>query len=171
MSVTKTAPTSDPVAQQAEPANLTSTVWKAFEAAKLTPVRIDCQSYAIPGQPKQDMSCHSRLKADVPTFKRHLEGEHGGEYQFYLKRSETKAAPVWQELAVSGLEAVDFRCEICDQRLRFHPSSFTSHLKSHPGKTKSAYKELRLKEPEAIGVFNITLSYSKPELLDDSDFQ
>jgi hypothetical protein len=175
MPPTKTAPTSEPVATPIEQASTPSspketyTNWKAFVAAKLVPVRIDCQSYSIRGRQGHDASCHSRLPLPTSptTFADHILKEHGGKFQFYLRKSDGKQSPLWEELSTSGLEAADIRCEVCDEQLRFHPSSFEKHLRRHPGKSKQAYTQVIAADQNAQGLFNITLGARAPESVED----
>lgn len=164
----KTATTSEPVASStAAPETYTS--WKSLTQAKLIPIRVDCQTYPINGVQKADLSCHTRLIPAVDTFKRHMAAEHGGEFQFYVRKSEGKASPLWEDLTFSGLEASDLRCAVCNEKLRFHPASFERHLRPHAGNTKQAYNEMRMREPQAMGQFNVSLGLrrSTPDSSDE----
>lgn len=141
--------------------NKTYTNWKAFDQAKLVVTSAKCESY----RPVflHDGSCHSNLILKAENFIRHIQGDHGGGFRLFVKAAEAngKASPLWQELADAGLEAHDFRCEICDKQLRFAPSSFIGHLKAHSGKTRRV---------NLGGVFNVVLSLAKPEdVLDEDD--
>jgi hypothetical protein len=148
----------------------TYTNWRAFAAAKLVPVRIDCHSYATKGRQGHDASCHSRipLPATPAIFsENHIAKDHGGKFQFYLRKSDGKQSPLWEQLMSSGLEALDLRCEVCDEQLRFHPSSFEKHLRRHPGQTKQAYTQVIAADQNAQGLFNVTLGVKRPESVED----
>jgi hypothetical protein len=64
-----------------------------------------------------------------------------------LRRSD-KPVKLWDQLAEAGLEAVDFRCEICDKQLPFHSNHLDACMKPHAGKSR------RVKEG---GHFNVTI--------------
>ncbi len=130
----------------------TYTNWKVFEQMKLTPVTIKCEGY----RPlfMADISCHSNLRFTAATIKNHVDGDHGGGFRFFLKTTDGKPHPIWAELEAAGMEAHDFRCEICDSQLRFAPTSIASHLKAHSGKTRRVL-------PGAT--FNLLIGSGKPE--------
>lgn len=130
------------------------TKWTAFAKAGLTPTLIKCQAY----QPfhRVDRSCHTNLKFDSVTFRRHLESEHGGALQLQLRKTDSaKALALWEELEASGLEAYDFRCDNCDKQLRFQPVSILGCMKQHGGKTRRSYPG---------GNYNITLGLGRPDM-------
>lgn len=150
-------PKATPVAETPKPKTFTN--WKAFEQAKLVPATIKCEAYRPVFQ--HDASCHSNLLFTVETLQRHIDGDHGGGFRFFLKQTDGKPSPLWKALEEAGLEAHDFRCEICDKQLRFHPSSIIPHLKAHGGKTRRVLPG---------GVFNMVLSKGRPEIeLTDED--
>lgn len=137
----------------------TYTNWKAFEQAKLTPVTIKCEGY----HPVflHDSSCHSNLLFTAKSIQNHIENEHGGGFRFFLKLTDGKPSNLWSELAEAGLEGHDFRCEVCDKQLRYHPSSIIPHLKAHSGKTRRV---------NPGGVFNMVIATGRPEIaLTDED--
>lgn len=136
----------------------TFTDWQAFAKAGLVPVGVACQAYAPTH--RNDTSCHSYLRYTAETLRRHTEGGHGGAFQFYLKRTDsTKPSKLWKELAESGLEAYDLRCDICDATLRFHPSSILPHCKPHRGKLSKNqdYPIMKSAQSKAEGKFNVTV--------------
>jgi len=148
-----------PVAEPTTTKSKTYTNWKAFEQAKLAPVTIKCEGYRpVFGA---DYSCHSALLLKGQVLKNHIDNDHGGGFRFFLKATEGKTHPIWQELQDLGLEAHDFRCEICDKTLRFAPASIIPHLKPHSGKTRRVFPG---------STFNMVLSAAKPEeVLDDTE--
>lgn len=134
------------------------TKWTAFEQAGLVPVQISCQAYKpVHGA---DMSCHTRLLFNADTLKRHMDSEHGGGFYFVLRKTDGKPSPLWKQMEQLGLEAHDFRCDNCDAQLRFHPSSFTNHMRAHGGKTRRVYDG---------GRFNVTLGMSRPDREENDD--
>ena len=140
----------------------TTTNWKAFQDAGLVPVAIECQAY--PPTHLNDTSCHSKLLFNAETLKAHCLAEHGGAYQFYLRKTDGRPAKLWDDLMVSGLEAQDFRCSACNAILRFHPTSFLAHLKGHRGNTRQSYAEIIRRHPKAIGCLNVTVSASSGQV-------
>lgn len=138
----------------------TYTNWKAFEQMKLVPTSIKCEGY----RPVflADMSCHSHMQFKASTIASHIDGEHGGGFRFFLKTTDGKPHPIWQELEDAGLEAHDFRCEICDAQLRFAPSSIAAHLKPHSGKTRRVLPG---------GVLNLLIGKGKPEREEVDDIE
>lgn len=160
-------PKAEPAPVSATP-NSTYTNWDAFAKIGLVPVALECHAY----KPVHlsDFSCHTRLKFDSETLKRHMVGEHGGAYLFALRSSDGKISPLWKDLAASGLEAQDFRCEVCDAVLRFHPSSIAQHNKPHRGKTRMAYRQLSDTYAKATGFFSMTLGAQRPEVEDSEEF-
>lgn len=134
----------------------TFTNWKAFADAKLTPATISCQAY----KPIHlaDMSCHTRLLFHAATLKRHIEAEHGAGFQFLVKNTDGKPSPFWTELEELGLEAHDFRCDVCDEELRFNPTTILRHMRNHAGKTRKAGPG---------GMFNVTIGFSAPDRSED----
>lgn len=151
-------------------ASKTATNWSVFEKAHLTPVTIKCDAYSIPGENFSDFSCHTALQFKTDSFKEHIKHEHGNRFRFILRLNDGKASPLWKDLEASGLEAADFRCEVCNEKLRFHPASLQRHLKPHQGKIRQAYAELARNNPKAVGFFCFTLgSQPAEEQLEDLD--
>lgn len=145
--------------EQPKAASKTFTNWDAFAKAGLRPVTITCQAYAP--YHRVDRSCHSNLRFKPEDFKRHMPG-CGGALQLTLKKVDGKESALWKELSESGLEAHDFRCDICDKQLAFRPSSILPCLRAHSGKTRRVHPG---------GKFNITLGEVREqdeELSDDA---
>lgn len=145
----------------------TSTNWKAFQDAGLVPVAIECQVY--PPTHQNDFSCHTKLLFEADTLKRHLQGEHGGAYCIYLRKTDGRPAKLWEDLMNSGLEAQDFRCGACSAILRFHPTSMANHLKGHRGNTRQSYAEIIRRHPKSIGMFQVTVSDTAVQQTEDLD--
>lgn len=151
----------------------TYTNWSAFEKAGLKPTTIYCKAY----RPvfRNDSSCHTKLIMKADSLVNHAMPEpqghgHGGGFLFCLKKTDSnKPVAIWGEIQNAALEAVDFRCEVCNAQLRFHPTSFNAHLKPHAGKTKQAYQEFSREHPGAVGFFSLKLSKERPENLEDAD--
>lgn len=122
------------------------TNWSALKSAQVVPTSLECNSY----RPfhRVDLSCHTRLVPRAESVVRHLEMGHGGGFQIKLRRAD-KPWPEWERLGELGLEASDFRCEICDKQVPFHPIHILNHLKSHSGK---------IKRVSPGGVFNLTVT-------------
>ena len=148
------------------PKSRSYTNWDAFTKAGLVPVSIKCEGYA----PffTSDPSCHSYVKLDAVNLKQHYESEHGGGFRLFLKKSDGKSHPLWNELSLAQLEAGDFRCEVCNEKLRFHPTSILPHAKQHRGMTRQAYATLSRDNKEAVAFLNIALR-DTPVEVDDSD--
>jgi hypothetical protein len=146
MSKSDTAPSAAP---------RTTTNWKAFQDAGLVPVAVKCQAY----HPihLNDVSCHTKVPFSAENLQRHTAMEHGGAFQIYLRKTDGRPAKFWEDLMVSGLEALDFRCGSCKAKLRFHPSSFMAHLKGHRGITRQSYAEILRDQPKAIGMVEVTV--------------
>ena len=75
-------------AEAANASKKTYTNWEAFAKAGLIPATLRCQSY----KPVHlsDSSCHSNLKFDAATLKRHFDGEHGGGFWVDVRKTEGK---------------------------------------------------------------------------------
>ena len=165
-------PTKTDAAQQAiqaatpvPPVAKTHTQWEAFAKAGLAPIAIECSSYHPPHT--TDFSCHTKLKLDTETLKRHIASEHGGVFHLYLRKTE-KPSPLWAELALSGLEAHDIRCAACDKQFRFHPTSILPCTRPHRGKTKVAYRESLGDQVGCVIRVLVTLALTPPPA-DDAD--
>jgi hypothetical protein len=138
----------------------TQTNWDALTKAGLRPTVVFCQAYADQSGrllSRVDTSCHSRLIPKAENLITHYKGGHGGEFKIGVRKSDNKPSPMWAELAAAGIEAVDFRCEVCGVPLRFHPTSFIQHLRSHTGKTKQAYIQMTRDIPGSLGMFSFKL--------------
>jgi hypothetical protein len=150
----------------------TTTNWKAFQDAGLVPVAIECQTY--PPIHQHDYSCHTKLTFTIENLKRHLAAEHGGAYCIYLRKTDGRPAKFWDDMMESGLEAVDFRCGVCqgdrpDRNMRFHPTSLAQHMKSHRGNSKQSYAEVGRRHPKAIGLVQVTVSDTAVQQTEDLD--
>ena len=129
----------------------THTKWGALEEAKVIPTQIVCDGY----RPYHgfNLGCHSKLRLDVEQMKAHVEGGHGGGFMMKFRKGD-KAWPGWRKLGELGIEAVDFRCEICNAVIPFNPMHILKHMRSHAGKQKRMLPG---------GLYNITLSVGMPE--------
>ena len=141
----------------------TRTNWRALADAGLVPIMLDCQAY----KPTHlaDMSCHTHIRFNTDTIKRHIGGEHGGGFQLFVKRQDSKKSkesPLWEDLMNSGLEAADFKCNIChaepQQMLRFSAAEILQHVKPHRGKTRQEYQLMLQRNPRSEGLLNITFA-------------
>ncbi len=147
--------------QPEEAARKSATNWMALAKAGVKPITVRCQTY--PPIFRSDASCHSALIMNAATLKRHMESEHGGAYYVQLAPNDGKTHALWADLETSGLEAQDFRCELCDEvlRLPLHPSNFapsSKHMRPHGGKSRRVYPG---------GKFNFYVSMTKPEGSED----
>ena len=153
-------PKATSVAKTPEPVkSKTYTNWKAFNQARLVPTILTCSAY----KPVHlaDMSCHTKLLITGESVQKHIEHDHSGGFIVQVKTSDGKLSNFWQELEDLGLEAHDFRCDICNKILRFHASSIIPHMKAHGGKTRRVLPG---------GLFAFTISAGRPEqALDDED--
>ena len=124
----------------------TFTNWGAFKKASLTPVQILCTEY----QPFHTSvtGCHSRLLLTAEAMLQHITADHGGGFQLTLVQA-AKPWDGWDKLEAAGLEAADFRCDVCDAVLRLTPSNILKHMRTHISKFRRAQEG---------GVFNLTLS-------------
>lgn len=154
-----------------KPESKTYTNWNAFNLAKLRPVMVVCQGYR-PAM-RQDFSCHTRLIPSGETLSKHIAHDHGGGFRLSLRRSDSKASPLWDDIADQGLEAHDFRCAACNAELRFHPTSLAPHSKPHSGMNRQSYAELARLAPGATLFINVLLKKGRPEagLTDEDEFE
>jgi hypothetical protein len=141
-----------------EPAKTVSSVnWKAFEQARLNPAELICNTYPGMHSGPFDISCHSRVRLNVDSIKAHILARHGTKlgcgYSLRLKQSDGRVWKGWKALAESDVEVVDFRCEVCDENVRFLPQNILHHMRMHSGKTR------KLQKGE---LFNITLTCNMP---------
>lgn len=148
--------------EQAKPVSKKSfTNWDAFAKAGLRPVTVKCQAY----KPVHlsDRSCHSNLLFTADALKRHVDADHGGAIQITLKKVDGSGSVgnFWKALAESGLEAYDFRCDVCDKVLKFHPTSILGCMRSHNGKTRRVLPG---------GHYNLTLGLGRGEFTEDDDY-
>ena len=155
---TETKPT---VEVKSAPAKKSFTNWDAFAKAGLRPVTVKCQAY----KPVHlsDRSCHSNLMFTGEALTRHVIADHGGAIQLTLKKVDGSGSVgnFWKALAESGLEAYDFRCDICDKVLKFHPTSILGCMRAHNGKTRRVLPG---------GHYNITLGLGRGEFSEDDDY-
>lgn len=148
--------TAPPEPQAPKPSvKVSKTKWQAFSSAGLAPKEIVCVGY----RPAHltDEGCHSRVQLTGPALKSHIDANHGNQprtagFRFTLVKT-AKAHPLWKELIELGLEALDFRCDICDKVVPFHPIFINNHMRVHAGKSK------RVKRG---GPFLLTLGYTTP---------
>ncbi len=155
------------VAVTAKPKSFTN--WDALNGAKLKPVAMICQEYR--GR-RADFSCHTKLPFSASIIKNHISAEHGGGFKFAVRQSDSKPSKLWNEIAEAGLEAHDFRCDVCDAVVRFHPSAIIPHLKPHRGKSKQAYQEMTRNNPGAVGMFDVQFAVGGPtseQMVEDED--
>lgn len=143
---------------KAAPAKKSYTNWDAFAKAGLRPVTVQCQAY----QPyhRSDQSCHTNIVAKPESIAQHIAAGHSGAFKLTLKKADGPSATglkFWAELAASGLEAHDFRCDICDKELRFHPTSILACLRAHNGKTRRVLPG---------GHYNVTFGLGRNEFTD-----
>ena len=138
------------VESEAPPIQKVVTKWSALDEARLVPTKITCEGYRPTH--RVDNGCHSRLRLNPSYMKQHLEGGHGGGFRLYLRKGD-KPWPGWKICVEQGLEAVDFRCEVCDAVVPFSPMHIAKHMKAHSGKSRRVLTG---------GVFNITLSVGIP---------
>lgn len=135
------------------------TNWQALIDAKLVPAEIICQAY-LPVHPT-DLSCHTRLVDSASNMLVHaFEREHLGGFSIKLRETDGKPWAGWNELAAAGIEASDFRCEICDQQIPFKPINIKKHMRPHAGK---------LRRTRNGGQFWLTLSRDKSERAEDDE--
>lgn len=152
---------------EASKARKAYTNWDALAKSGLVPLVINCQSYRPVHM--ADFSCHTALKMDVPTLRRHMVSEHGSAFEIFLKRTDGKESPLWQELSAAGLEAGDFRCGCCSKPVRLHPTSILQHSRSHAGDTKQRYNQIKDIKTGVTAMFRVTLQTERPEAVGDED--
>ena len=124
----------------------TLTNWRAFEVANLIPLQITCQGYK-PAH-RVDLSCHSNLHFSAKQMLSHLNSDHGGGFQIFLRKGD-RPWKGWREFEDLKIESADFRCELCEKVLPFHPNHLLTHLKPHAGKVKKI---------KPGGVYNLTIA-------------
>lgn len=108
----------------------TLTNWQAFIDAGLVPTQIRCDGY-FPVHPT-NQGCHSSLIPTAANMIAHMNAEHGGGFFITLRRTDgTKPWPGWQELADAGIEAVDFRCAVCNNEIALDPRHILQHMVPH----------------------------------------
>lgn len=154
---TVTAPETNPVPPPL-PVNKSLTKWEALK--NFVVKELTCSAY--PPIHKGDDSCHSRLHpTNAQQIVDHIKAGHSGAFQVVLEES-TREFPLWKQLAVLGVEAQDFRCEICDKQIPFHTNHITPHMKPHTGKLK------RIREGKQ---YNLTLTLGKASVNEDEAFE
>lgn len=155
------------VNENPKPVAKTFTNWDALAKAGLVPLQVDCQAY----RPVHlaDFSCHTRLKIDSETLRTHMQAEHGGAYELYLKRADGKESPLWKGLTESGLEAGDVRCGVCSKQVRLRPQELLQHMRPHAGDTKQRYREVASVKPGVVGLLRITLQNEVPLASEETD--
>ena len=156
---------SDPVQPTAETVVASEkkcfTNWSAFTKALVAPSEITCQGY----QPMQrvDMACHTRLRFNPQTLIDHVRADHGGGFRFKLKETQ-KPWPGWAEFEKLGVEAHDFRCEVCDKVIPFHPNHIKNHMRPHAGKVRRVFSDHH-------SIFNFTLGLDPPTPSDEEIYE
>ena len=134
------------------------TKWEALKNFAVKEVK--CSAY--PPVHKGDDSCHTRLRpTDAQQMVDHINGGHSGAFQFVLEEG-TREFPLWKQLAALGVEAQDFRCEICDKVIPFHTNHILPHMRPHSGKLK------RIREGKQ---YNMTLTVGRPTVSEDEAFE
>ena len=123
----------EPGGRQDAPTRKTTTNWGAFEKAKLVPKEVICDGYRP--YHRVDLSCHTRLQPDAKVLGAHVKAEHGGGFVFTLRKADA-VWPGWRKFEEAGLESRDFRCDVCDEVIPFHPGHILKHMKPHSGKSK-----------------------------------
>ncbi len=108
----------------------TLTNWKAFIDAGLIPTQIRCDGY-FPVHGSNE-GCHSLLVPTAANMIQHMNNGHEGGFFITLRRTDsTKAWAGWQELADAGIEIVDFRCAVCNEKLPLDPRHILQHMVPH----------------------------------------
>ena len=137
----------------------TLTKWKALGEAKVVPTEIVCDGYR-PAHPF-NLGCHSRLRPDVDQMVRHVEGGHGGGFMMRFRKGD-KPWPGWAKMEELGLESTDFRCEVCDAVVPFHPMHILKHMRPHTGKQRRVLPG---------GAYNLTLNIGLPTPTEEEAFE
>jgi hypothetical protein len=136
----------------------TLTKWNALAEARLAPTEIVCMGY----RPYHlfDASCHTRLMLNPAQIKAHIEGGHGGGFKLHFRKAD-KPWPGWKQFEELGLESMDFRCDICDAQVPFHPTHILKHMRPHNGKTRRVLPG---------GDYLMTLNVGLPSLSEEDAF-
>jgi hypothetical protein len=136
----------------------THTKWSALTSANLVPTQIVCNGY----RPFHtvDSGCHTRLKLDPEQLKAHVEGGHGGGFSFKFRKGDKPWAG-WKKFELLNLEAMDFRCEICNAVIPFHPMHILKHMRPHTGNQRRVLPG---------GLYNMTLNVGIPTATEEEAF-
>ncbi len=145
------------------PEKKTTTPWRVLEKTLLAPVWIKCQGYKpVFGL---DLGCHTKFPTKSTTIAQsilaHIANDHGGGFQMKLKEVQ-KPWPGWAALEAAGIEALDFRCEVCDEKLVFNAPRLKRHLAPHSGKSRRVF-------PDFFATFNLHLAPDIPPPSDTDD--
>lgn len=139
-----------------------TTNWAVFDKAQLVPTEITCLAYRE--FHPHDGACHTRLPIDGDVVLNHVQGQCGGGFQFRLKESPRPWSG-WKKFAEAGLELLDFRCEVCNDRLPLNVARIREpHMKPHSGKFRRVF-------PDFHSVFNLTLGYRQPVPTDEEAYE
>lgn len=114
--------------------NPATTNWGACERVGLVPTEVLCQAYHPVH--RVDMSCHTRIVPSAENMIAHYQSEHGGAFKVSVKRVEGKAWAGWKDLKERGVECFDFRCDVCNAIVPFHPQYIMQHMRAHQGKNR-----------------------------------
>lgn len=107
-------------------ARKTVTNWAAFKG--LRPTAILCEGY--PPVHTVNSGCHTKLLPDAKFMASHtFERGHGGGFSIWLEEGDTN---FWEECEKLGLEIVDFRCGVCEKRLKPMAAAAAQHFRPHP---------------------------------------
>jgi len=131
----------------------TRTNWGALASAKVWPTEWLCQFYR--SFHRVDTSCHTRVRPRVENIKGHMNGcsnDIGTSFHVTFEKRDIPC-PLWAELEEAGIEALDFRCDVCDRVMPFSPLHILNHMRPHTGKSRKT---------RPGGKFQFTLSYDIP---------
>lgn len=147
-----------PVVPDVAEAVKTHTKWQALEDAKLVPTTITCSGYRP--YHRVDLSCHTRLRLDAENVKSHIDAGHGGGFLFKLRKGD-KPWIGWKKFSDLNLEAMDFRCEICDAQVPFQALHILKHMRPHSGKSRKVLPG---------GLYDLTINIGLPTPTEEEAF-
>jgi len=151
-------PSKIPVVAEEPVKSKTKTKWRALASAKLWPKEIVCRGYR--SFHRVDVSCKGRVIPAVNNLKNHMKNcsdDIGTGFEMILEKHDIPC-PLWAELEEAGIEAIDFRCDVCNAIMPFNHIHVLNHMRPHSGKTRKV---------RPGGKFQFTLSFNVPFIEDE----
>jgi len=138
------------------PERKTFTNWDMFTKAKIVPTSIVCDGHRPIHNP--NLGCHTMLPLSAKVLKAHVDGDHGGGFEFVIKIGDEKGWGGWKEFEEMGLELAEMRCGVCNSSIPTTAQSVNKHMKSHVNENRRM---------QTGGLFYLTLGYTAPDIIEE----